>query len=142
MVSKTLGDILRPTKGDDSYPRIANRANAWLRQQREAGRELPVASMSSEQVRRVFEDHTVSPKPIYLEALAAVQDVDVRALYAAAGYSFVENGRGSDPILNAIIAAYRSARHGSARQKMREAAEKIAREEAEESPDCEVPFEQ
>lgn len=45
-----------------------------------------------------------------------------------------------DPMLNAIIAAYRSARHESARVKILEAAEKIAREEAEE--EGEVPFEQ
>ncbi len=86
LMARTVGEILRPTKGEDSYPRIANRANAWLQQQADSGRVLEIRRMSAEQVRRIFEDYTERPKAIYLEALAAVQGVDLADVYEAAGY--------------------------------------------------------
>lgn len=85
MKNKTMGDILRPTKGVESYAKIALRANNWLREEADKGRKLEVFRMSSEQVRRIFENETASPKPIYLEALAAAQRVDVNELYKSAG---------------------------------------------------------
>lgn len=98
VAKQTVGDILRPTKGQDSYARIANRANAWLSAEVERGRSMPITRTSSEQVRKIFEDLTARPDPIYLEALAAVQKVNLRELYDAAGYPTVilQNGRPVD----------------------------------------------
>ena len=86
MSTSTIGEILRPTKGADSYPRIANRANQWLRSRLEAGARLSASRISAEHVRRIFEDQTERPRPVYLQALAAAQQLDPAVLLEAAGY--------------------------------------------------------
>jgi len=90
----TLGEILRPTKGSDSYARIANRANEWFRGEAQRNGQIPITRMSSEQVRRIFEDQTERPNTVYLRALSAAQGVDLGDLYEAGGYRLPE----SDPI--------------------------------------------
>lgn len=133
MAQKTVGEILRPTKGADSYPRIAIKANNWLREQIETGRPLSVSRMSSEQVRRIFEDITAKPDMIYLEALAAVQRVDVTVLYEAAGYSVpVAPSNGLSQQERFIIHAYRSASTPEERKKLEDIAREICDEEDEE----------
>jgi hypothetical protein len=89
MTKQTIGEILQPTKGTESYPDIAKRANKWLREQADSGRSLDIYKMSSEQVRRLFEDQTSRPAATYLEALAAVQNINPNILYEAAGYPVI-----------------------------------------------------
>jgi hypothetical protein len=104
---RTLGELLRPTKGSESYPVIARRANEWFRRQVESGREMSIARMSSEQVRRIFEDHTVRPRREYLEAIAAAQGIDPRELYEIAGYPVASISGPTDPV-EAVAMALRA----------------------------------
>ncbi len=83
----TIGEVLAPTKGGDSYAKIAIKANEWLRKQQDAGRQTPIGRMSSEQVRKIFTDCVERPAQIYLEALAEVQGADIEMLYRIAGYA-------------------------------------------------------
>lgn len=84
-----VGELLRATKGSDSYPVIARRVSAWMRSQYEQGRPIPT-SISAEQVRKIFEDMVAKPAAIYLEALAAVQHVPLDDLLIAAGYAITK----------------------------------------------------
>lgn len=86
LLMQTVGEILKPTKGDRSYTQIALKANEWLREKAEDGTYRTVERLSYEHVRRIFEDYTQRPNIVYLEALAAVQGVDRVALIEAAGY--------------------------------------------------------
>ena len=125
--TSSIEDILKPTKGNDSYEVIARRANAWFQRQIESGRDLTIRRMSSEQVRRIFDGQTLNPKAIYLEALAAVQEVDIRVLYRLAGYPVPEC---ADSIINDIQnLLFRKNKHGELTdwetQRLNEVAEEI-----------------
>lgn len=122
---KTFSDILMPTKGSDSYPKIAIRANEWIRQQKENGRYIGINKMSSEQVRKIFNDEVEQPGKPYLEALAAVQGVSIEQLYEAAGYGAAP----LDEEESVVIEAFRGARSEATRQRMIEAMKKILEED-------------
>ena len=131
---KTLGDVLRPTKGDSSYPQIANRANAWFRQQLDSGRPMGITRMSAEQVRRIFEDYTERPRMEYLEALAAVQSVDAKDLFQIAGYA-----TGQTPEPEDLIRKYVERMRGQMdRPHMEASIRKILDEELRESGEPEL----
>lgn len=91
VVRKTIGEILRPTKGNDSYPKITIRANEWLRKMAEENNRMSVTRMSSEQVRRMFDDSIERPKQEYLHAVAHAQNIPVQLLLEAAGYPVPDN---------------------------------------------------
>ncbi len=150
MATQTLGEILRPTKGADSYEKIANRANEWFRKQIAAGRELHIRRMSSEQVRRIFEDQIERPASVYLEALAAAQEVDFSCLKVAAGYEQPSSlvpaiAQALPPVsditeeeksqLLDMIKGYSSAQNETTRHYMAEAVKKILEEEKKEECD-------
>jgi hypothetical protein len=124
---------LRPTKGEDSYPKIAIRASNWFRAEKEKGRDLPIDRISAEHVRRIFEDMTARPDMIYLEALAAVQNVNLGSLLSAAGYAVPQQaGNHLSPKERFIIHAYRSASTPAERKKLEDIAREICEEEEEE----------
>lgn len=128
----SLGQILMPTKGADSYPKIANRANEWLRKQTSDGRQLSIRKISSEQVRKIFSDEVERPASIYLEALAAAQNINVMDLYEAAGYHFA-NQEPSDPMerCRVNLRSTHKLSECAIQQILDYAAEKMAEEEQE-----------
>ena len=96
---KTMNEILMPTKGNDSYEKIAIRANEWFRKQIEAGRSLQIGNISIEQVRKIFIGLTARPDMIYLEVLSSVQNVSYNDLLKATGYHVEDD----DPLKTVVI---------------------------------------
>lgn len=125
LTMSTVGELLRPTKGERSYPQIALRANEWIRQQVEAGTYPVAVRMSPEHVRRIFEDHTQKPNPIYLDALAVIQEVDRFDLYEAAGLSVPMSGPGEKQVLH----AYRGIQSPERRKQVEEYLQRILEED-------------
>lgn len=111
-MKQSLGDILRPTKGEESYTKIAIRANEWIRKQIDSGRDLNIKHMSSEQVRRIFENITFNPAMIYIEALAAVQHVPLNSLLEAAGYPVPSHPNPASLITDDLRARFKQSLRG------------------------------